>query len=322
MEILDNPRDQEYIIRNNYFVTYEEYAEIKLLLNRPEDAFCYRCGRPLDPLTYLDPDFYYQPCWDCIKRKTQRDSMVEDIVKNIKEFYYTKVLGDRYLQLFIVDPIYFKNTIPHQYVVFKKIINGMKPPSRNDIWFLDWEVGYPRIISQENIDGLKIINISSIYKDSIISEKDKIKVGEYEILFPELSSYERHYSRYNIFNKVGNRKTKRIKVGDTCYRLYNTADPDVKSIFKILKNGNEIMVNSLSHQDFVIIKLLIMRNKSFLKLIFDIVIESMKYAGKFKDTIFLKNTITIDPKKEQCFCLHWTSSSEYKDSSYINLSII
>ena len=65
-----------------------------------------------------------------------------------------------------------------------------------------------------------------------------------------------------------------------------------------------------------------MRNKSFLKLIFDIVIESMKYAGKFKDTIFLKNTITIDPKKEQCFCLHWTSSSEYKDSSYINLSII
>ena len=321
MELCSNSKEMESRIFNTYFVTYVEYAEIRLLLPKSDDNYCYRCGKFLDLLTYLDPDFYYQPCWDCIKRKTQKQSTIEDIIKNIKEFYHTKILGDRYFQLFIVDPIYYKNTIPHQYSVFKKIVNSMNPPSRNDIWFLDWKVGYPRIISQENLSGLKITNITKLYSN-IQSTKDKIIVGDFEINFPESAAYERHYSRYNIFNKVGNRKTKRIKVGDSCYRLYNTADPEVKSIFKLTKKGEEITLNCLSHQDYVIIKLLIMRNKTFLKLIFDIIIESLRYTGTFKDTVFLKNSVVIDPKKESNFCFLWSSISEFKNSSYINLSII
>ena len=322
MELANDSKVLGEEIWRRYFVSYEEYAEIMSLLPADEDSFCYRCKKPLVPLTFLDPGYYYQPCWDCcIKRKRSQKSISEEVIGSVKDFYHTKILGDRYFQLFVVDPIYFKNTIPHQYSVFKKIINLLDPPSRNDIWFLDWEVGYPRIISQENIEGLKIINITKLY-DNIESKKNLIRVGDFEIHFPELASYERHYSRYNIFNKVGNRKTKRIKVGDTCYRLYNTADPNVKSIFKLTKNGMDITMNSLSHQDFVIIKLLIMRNKSFLKLIFDIIIESMKYAGIFRDTVFLKNSVLVDQKKDQCFCLLWNSISEFKDSSYINLSII
>lgn len=321
MELAKDSKQLEEEVKQKYFVDYEEYAEIKLLQKHDEDSYCYRCKKSLAPLTFLDPGFYYQPCWSCIRRKCSFKSMTEEIIDNAKEFYHTKILGDRYFQLFVVDPIYFKNTIPHQYSVFKKIVNALKPPSRNDIWFLDWEVGYPRIISEDNMSGLKIINITGLYKD-IESKKNLIRVGDYEIKFPELASYERHYSRYNIFNKVGNRKTKRVKVGDQCYRLYNTADPNVKSIFKLTKGGNEITINNISHQDFVIIKLLIMRNKSFLKLIFDIITESMKYAGLFKDTVFLKNSVVLDPKKDQCFCLIWNSISEFKDSSYINLSII
>lgn len=325
MQIIGDFRAQERELDYKYFLDYQNYAEIKLLHKQDSDNFCYRCNKPLDPLTWLDPDFYYLPCWDCVgKRKSDRVLTTEAIIRNIKEFYNTRILGDRYFQLFIVDNIYFSNTLPHEYSVFKKIINSLSPPSRNDIWFLDWIVGYPKVISLENLQGLKIVNLSSIYKN-IVLDKDLIQVGDYEIHFPEVVSFDlKHHSRYSILNKRGDRKSKRIKLGDHCIKFFNTDNDNIKAIFKLTKNGNEVAIRSLSYQDYAVIKLAIMRNKTFLKLVFDILTEITRFVKVYRDSVFLKNTITIDPKKEVSVNFIWNSVffKEYDNENFVNISLI
>jgi hypothetical protein len=324
MDILFNSDKLEKEILDNYFIDYRIYLESKILSPVTEDGICYKCGKELRPLTLLEKEFAYLPCWDCAsKKKTDRLLLTESIQRNIHDFYYNRILGDRYLQLFIVDDIYFKNTIPHDYSVFKKILNSMDPPSRNDIWFLDWIPGYPKIISLENISGLKIVNINNNCKD-IETSNNHIKIGEYDIEFPELVSYDsKHHSRYNLFNKNSNRRAKKLKfAGDKCIRFFNTDNDNVKSIFKLTKNGEEVAIRTLSHKDFVLIKLTLMRNKVFLKLIFDIILEIIKNSSVVKDSVFLKNNILVDPSKNLEFSFTWTSVVDDAKEDVINISVI
>lgn len=318
----DDSQKTEELIKSNHFLDYLDYCEIQLLSEESEESTCFRCGKPLTPLTFLDPEYYYVPCWECSsKRKVDRETSTESIIRAIRDFY-SKIIGDRYYQLFIVDDIYFKTTLPHTYSTFKKILNSMSPPSRSDIWFLDWQPGYPKIISPENIEGLKIVNLTDKYP-IFESEREKITVGEYQIVFPEFVTYEfRHFSRYSVLNKNGDRKSKRIRLGEKCLKLYNTEDPNTKSIFKILRNGQEVSLRSLSHQDFVVIKMAIMRNKTFLKLIFDVIEELSKSIGTLRDSIFLKNSVTINPKLDTDVTIVWTYLSDYINEDNINISII
>ena len=90
--------DIEEEVKDRHFLRYSDYCEIKLLFKPEEYGKCYRCNKSLEPLTYLDPDFYYIPCWDCAsKKKTERDMMTETIHRNIRD-YYNKIQGDRYFQ--------------------------------------------------------------------------------------------------------------------------------------------------------------------------------------------------------------------------------
>lgn len=325
MKLTDDSQKLEKEIHEKHLMSYQDYCEIKLVntSNNENNDYCFRCNHYLEPLTYLEPNYYFLPCWTCApKKKTEVDYLVEGIIRNIKDFY-SIILGDRYLQLFIVDDIYFRTTFPHEYGTFKKVINSLNPPSRNDIWFLDWNVGYPKIISLENLQGLKIVNLTKLYEGFDLSQ-DHIEIGNYRIIPPEIVKFDqKRQSRYSLFTN-GDRKTKRVKVGDICYKLYNTDDPLVKSIFKLQrKDGTEVALRSISYQDYVIIKLAIMRNKNFMRLIYDIIYESFKFMGYYRDTIFLKNTIQLNPKKQDVFFnLIWTPLSEYKNDEYINVSII
>lgn len=315
--------DLEKEIKQQHFMGYQEFTEIKLALEPSEDGFCYRCNSPLEPLTYLDPNFYYCPCWDCAPKKaSEREALTEGIIRNIKNFY-TKLPGDRYYQLFLVDDIYLQTTFPHDYNVFKKVVNSLDPPGRNEIWFLDWKSGYPKIISMENLEGIKIVNLTNQYSN-ILLEKDKTVVGDYEIRYPEIVPFDKkHHSRYSILNPRGDRKSKRLKLGDQCVKLSNTEFDSVKSLFKVYKNGEEYPIRNLTYQDYVIIKLAIMRNKSFTKLIFDVVLEMSKYVRTLRDTVFLKNTVLLSPDKgDTGFNLLWSPISEYRMDNFINISII
>lgn len=313
----------EKILKERHFLEFRDWAEICLTSPPDSDSYCYRCNRPLIPLSWLDPEYYLIPCWSCVgRRKAERQVMTENIIRSIHDFYYSKVLGDRYFQLFIVDPIYFSNTLPHDYTVFKKIISKLSPPSRNDIWFLDWNPGYPKVITPDNLPGLKIVNLSSLYPEVVI-EKDMLKVGEFNILLPEQVSYDaKHQSRYSVLNQRGDRKAKRIKIGDKCYRFYNTGNDNVKSLFRLVKDGVEVPVASLTHQDYAIIKLALMRNKSYLRLWFDVVMELVKSVSEVRDSVILKNTVTVNPKKSGVLNLVWNSKSPEVRDGYINISIL
>lgn len=316
--------DNEDLIRWRHFMHYLDYCEVKMLGKSDDDGFCYRCKTPLEPLTYLEPDFYYQPCWTCSgKKRLDRQVLSDGLQRGMKDFY-NKILGDRYLQLFLVDDIYFHTTFPHNYDTFKKVVNSLDPPSRNDIWFLDWIPGFPKIISLENLPGIKIVNLTEYY-GSIECGKDSLKVGPFEIIMPEPSTFDpKHHSRYSILNtSMESRKSKRFKIGEKCIKFYNTEDDNVKAIFKIRKNGEDITVRSLTYQDFVIIKLAIMRNKTYMRFIFDIILEIAKYVSSIRDTVFLKNTVVLDPKdKDVSLSIIWTALSDYKEPNSINISIL
>jgi len=321
--LINSPEKFESELKRFKFLDYYTWAEIKLLEKEEDKEFCYRCNKPLEPLTWLEPGFFMLPCWDCIgRRKTEREILVENIIRNIREFYMNRV-GDRYFQLYIIDGIYFKNTLPHNYTEFKKVINSLNPPSRNDIWFLDWVPGYPKVISQKNIDGIKIVNLSSRYKNIELG-KTKIVVEDYEIIMPEeVKPDTKHRTRYGIFSKGNdNRNSKRIKIGDKTYKLFNTDNPKVKSLFKILKNGEEVALRSLPYQDYVILKLALMRDRTFLKFVFDLLTELSKQVKYYRDAVFLKNTILIDPKKDSKINFIWNSISDEIIDDFTNISLL
>ena len=323
MEIIRDPELFERTLIRDKFMDYRIWAEIRGLEDPLKKETCYRCNKHLEPLSPLDPDFFTLPCWDCVgKKRTERELVIESVIRNIRDFYIGKILGDRYFQLFMIDPIYFANTLPHTYSEFKKVISKLNPPSRNDIWFLDWVPGFPKIISGKNLEGLKIVNLSSHYR--IVLDKKKIEVDDYEILFPEeIRTGTRHRTRYGIFSQgTDNRKSKRLRLGDQCYQLYNTDNSNIKSLFRILYKGEEIAIRSLGYQDYVILKLALMRDRSFLKFVFDILSELLRQIGMFRDAVFLKNTVQVDPKKTPKLNLVWNPISDEVMNDYVNICLL
>lgn len=328
MKLVNDSKELENLIRNTSFMGYEEFIESNLLSTGIDDCTCYRCKETRPPLTYVNRTFFTQPCWSCLEEQNKRDtkSAVAQVYDAIKEYYFDTILGDHYLQLFIVDDIYYKNTVPHDFVVFKKILTSLDPPDRNDIWFLDWNPGYPRIINLDNIAGMKLVNLSNLYKIENNDDEGIIKVGDYTVSLPVLLTGEnKHYSRYSILNtgNDGNR-ARRIKISkDKCYKLYNTENDNIKSILNLTRNGEKVAIGDLTHQDYVIIKLAIMRNKKFLRTIFEIILEICKNVRLLKDSVFLKNSVTLTttPVVDTSLCLIWNPLSPYKELNSINLSI-
>lgn len=317
--------DFDNYLEKTHFFDYRTYCEIELLSKKDDETFCYKCKKYKEPLTYIIQDFHYLPCKYCYssKKKSEKNNLVQLVIKNIKDFH-DKLLGDRYLQLFIIDRVYFESTLPHDYSVFKNVLNMLKPPSRNDIWFLDWKLGYPKIINEQNLEGLRIINLSKYYK--IESNKTNIIINNYEILLPDFIPYDvSHHCRYSLLNKTSNRKTKRIRIADsdTCIKFYNN-DNNFKSIFRVVdsKTKEVIDLNKLSYRDLTVIKLVLLRNKTFVKYIYEVLYEFFKTGKNFRDGVFLKNLITLDPNRDISLNLVWFPNKEEEINNYINVSIL
>lgn len=326
----NDPIEFERHLGEEHFISYQEYCEIELTHQKNLDNFCFRCNKYKNPLTTLIKDFYYLPCRVCsssLTRKSDKQEIIDVVTKNIKSFY-DYVLSDRYLQLFLIDEIYYKATYSHDYLEFKKILGKLELPNRSDIWFLDWVPGYPKIISLPNLTGIKVVNLTDRYR--IVSGKNNIEVNNYKVIFPEIVPYDKqHFSRYNILNLNSNRKTKRLKLDNSpnCVKFFNTPGTDTKSIFKIVdsKTSEPVDIKTISYQDYTIIKLILLRNKNYMRFVFSIFLELMKSCREFKDSIFLKNSININQEKEPIISITWIPKEDNSttiNNKLINISIL
>lgn len=325
-----SPGELEKHITSTHFISYRAACEISLLQPGDEDGMCYKCKSPKTPLTFLIPNYYYIPCWKCLGVR-DRKAMLKSLVEEIEEFY-DKILSDRYLQLFLIDPIYYEATIPHTYDTFKSILGKKDLPSRNDIWFIDWLRGTPKIISRDNIDGIEIKDLGSLY--NITSTKDKIVVNSYQIEAPMIIKYDSiHHGRYNILNMKGDRKTKRLRIPgtDTCFKFWNNEgkNEEWKSILRVTKvggNPEENVLDSMSPLDFLTLKLVLLRNKNFMRSIFQLLSILLSQGIRFyADSVFLGNTIdmcSMDEKRKYNLNLSWTPKPKQAEENTINISIL
>lgn len=311
----DYIEDLEQHLSNYHFLSMGEYYEMALT-NKD-------LGLSLTYLTFSEG--YYVPDWNSLTRRYEITQATKSVRQQLRD-YYGRLVGDHYFQLFIIDQIYFSTTFPHSYEEFKNILGLLKRRDRNKIWFLDWLPGYPRIISKENLNGLRLLEIDSQYK--VKSESKEIIVNDYKIRYPDIIPFDRaHHSRYNILNpSIDCRKTKRLRLRDhgKCVKFFSNdeEDPtDVKSIFRVYKDGKWIKnMKEIPPQDFIVLKLVLLRNKSFIRLIFDILSEVGEFVGKLSDLVFLRNTITVDPGNELKASIIWTP--EEKRKKFINISIL
>ena len=82
-------------------------------------------------------------------------------------------------------------------------------------------------------------------------------------------------------------------------------------------------VEKESEQDLTVTKLILLRNKNFMRLIVSFLDEIVKSVGIISDSVFLRNTITINPGKEDIkLNFSWLPKEEKLRKNYINVSIL
>lgn len=315
--------DLEKHLLEHHFLSMKSYYEMESL--KSNEGKCYKCGDYRVPLSYINHTGFYLPCWKCMTNYYERKQSVAMIQSAICD-YYSKVQNDRYLQMFLINNIYFESTLDHTYQGFKDVLKLLYKHDRNKVWFLDWNKGYPRVISESNLEGIKAVLVDDRY--SIVNGKKSISINSWEVKFPEIIPFDqRHHSRYNILNSsVDSRNTKRLRLkneADECIKFYNNDfDNNVKSLFRIVNThtGNVIDPLSMSPQDLQVTKLILLRNKSFTKLICMMIGEIVKNAKYFSDSVILKNTVTVNPDKKLSINLSWLPKESREN--YINISIL
>ena len=320
--------DVEEHLKNSHFLGMQVFYEMGNLSTDP----CWRCGKARPPLSYVIPGDFKLPCWDCLgKNKYEKPQATETMRSALLDFY-TRIKDDRFLQMFLIDPMFFDNTLPHTYDEFKKVLKLLQKSysiDRNRIWFPDFNEGYPRIISQSNIRGLKIVSVEDHFK--VESGKTEIRVNDYVIKLPEFIPFDqRHHSRYNIFNLGESRNTKRLRLKKQkgtkreCLRLYNTSNNEIKSLFQIeyaSSPGSLVPLSCISPLDLTVLKLVFLRNKTFYRLFLEIMEEFLENIDFLSDSILLRNSVLIDPLKNKTgLYLTWTGDT--KKENYINISIL
>ena len=106
-----------------------------------------------------------------------------------------------------------------------------------------------------------------------------------------------------------------------CIKFYNKLNDQYNSIFELTDiEGNPIIFSSLPELDKVVIKLVLLRNKSFFRLLIDIVDEVLRNVGTLSDPVFLRNTVTVNPGCDLKLHLSWLP--EETKENYINISIL
>lgn len=308
-------------LRDNHFIGIQSFYESgKSLFDSSKK--CLKCGSPRVPLsTVLGANNYYLPCWRCIGDDEYEKPQAIDTVRKAIKDYYSNIEGDRYLQMYLSDPMFERETLPHGFSEFKKvlkILQGHYDIDRNKLWIPDFNPGYPRTICSSNTRGLKIIDIE---KEFTIRETDEyLEVNGIKVQSPKVVPYDqRHFSRYNVLN-VNNpntdyRNTKRIRLGNKAIKFYNNQRNGVKSIFSIPKNFRTFPSGYL-----LVIKLLVMRDRSKFKTIESIVSNLVSSIGTFRDSVFLRNTVQVNPENPLKVNLTWYPDEIKED--FINISIL
>ena len=281
------------------------------------------------PISYLSPSSeMYLPDLSKAKSVNERTLFTNLIKSNLRE-YYSNIIGDRFFQLFIIDDIYFNSTFSHQYEEFKevlKILQKRDNRDRGDSWFLDWHLGYPRIVSKENLDGIKTVNVDSLYKVSY--GDDTITVNNYIIKMPELLNMNyTNYPKYNLFSKSKGRNKKRIKLDgkkrpNPYLKFYSHKDNSAQSIFSVVDriSGDELNTSNIPKLDLIVLKLILMRSRPFMKLLFEVIEVVCESTGTLSDSVFLRNSIEIDKKKSINTYIHWLPE-DCSNDEVINISI-
>lgn len=307
-------------LRDVHFIDIQSYYESGNEILRSSEK-CLKCGSHRTPLsTVVGANSYFLPCWRCIgEDRYEKPQAIETVQKAIRD-YYSLVEGDRFLQMYLSDSIFPGETLPHGYTEFKGILKklqGLYGIDRNKLWIPDFLPGYPRVLSVENIRGIKIVDIERVFKIKY-QEDGSLTVNGITIQPASLIPHDqRHFSRYNILNinnpKTDYRNTKRVRVGDKALKLFNNRGTDTKSLFQVsesdLPSGLEL-----------VIKILILRNRSLFRLISSVVSELIKSIGTFRDSVFLRNTVIINPGSSLKVNLSWTPQEEKE--GYINISIL
>lgn len=259
-------------------------------------------------LTYLDPELfkYELPSWG---KKNFEYEQAKSLLRAEQHDFYSQLLGDRYLQMYICDDIYPEITMTHRYTDFVRVLRELKPLDRNKLWLVDFVPGFPKNVCLENVDGLKIVDINNHFKTT--SELEEISVGGNTLRLPEYVPYDhRHHSQFNVLNRKTDAKVrKRLRVEkERCIKTING---------RLFRYEGE----PLSKADLTVLKLVFMRNKNFMRTIIGVLEELAKVVGTLRDGLFMRNTVTFDKKNPIAVSVGWTQDEEISDN-YIKLSIL
>lgn len=259
-------------------------------------------------LTHLDPELfkYHLPSWG---KKNFEYEQAKSLLRAEQHDFYSRVLGDRYLQMYVCDDIYPEITMTHRYTDFVKVLKELKPLDRNKLWLVDFVPGFPKNICLENTEGLKIVDINDHFKTT--SELEEISVNGNILRLPEYVPYDhRHHSQFNVLNRNTDAKVrKRLRIEkEKCIKTVNGR------LFRY--EGGD-----LSKADMTVLKLVFMRNKNFMRTIITVLEELAKVVGTLRDGLFMRNTVEFDKKNPIRVSVGWTQDEEISND-YIKLSIL
>lgn len=298
-------------IRSSHFLEYNQYVEF----NKEKGL-------------YLTP-------W--LNIRIDRSWKLKKIMESINLWSNYLLSEDNFSKLWILNNHYRDMMVIYDFKyyddLFSKIFKSRYQVYDDiNLFSIKIKSAYPKILSEENIDGISILNPITSIKNNELYEVDnnkysfKFQNSIYEISLSERVEYNNktHY-RYNILSNFNNPVScKKLILSECdCVKFYSSNFDECKSILKVTKNGLRVHSLGLSEIELYYIKFYIMSNKHILKDVLVILKELIRNCNTVSDKSFLINTLQINPCGKFNLNIGWTCVDNMdRSKGTINISII
>lgn len=302
------------------YYRYYEYSKVS------ERSYCTNCGAPLVKMTPWSSNLVHlcSKCSDAQSRRSEVIISINEWFEYLTNSHFGRIwiLNDQYRD-WIVD-FDLKNKVdPFIKTFIQKKIDKL------NLFDLSFEEGSPKVLSPSNRSSILItesrFNIQKSELALIEGRYYEFTTGksQFRLYLPEVDqSNLSHYKSYDVMNLSGTSQVKKLRVNQVgVLKLYEFVT-GIYSIFRLEKDGVQVMATELSDYELSYVKMFIFSNKHLMRFLKLTLISLVKSSSIAYDRVFFLNRFNYDEASSNpVLLLGWTLPDLVLSPTSNNVSI-